>query len=184
MKTSFLITIVLLVSSCIPLSIAPRIETDKVKIGRKFKRSLPNQYSFIFEDPKNANEFYDFINAKFDLDFDLVDANVPFMVDSIPYALSFYEVEKVDRSINLVPILIDASLNAEDNDPMMQELYTSRNGHWYIVLTVIDEELTDCLAPSYKQRDAVVRYLRALRDEYLSTSDYEIAFLRNQLVKP
>ncbi len=184
MKTLPLIAIVLLLSSCIPLSIAPKIETDKVKIGRKFKRSLPKKYTFIFEDPKNANEFYSFINAKYDLKHDLVDSNVPFMVDSVHYAFSFYEIEKVDRSINLVPLLIDASLNANDNDPILQDLYTSRNGHWYIALTVQDEALTDCLAPSYERRDAVVRYLRALREEYLTTSDYDIAFLRNQLVKP
>ncbi len=184
MKTLQLIAVLLLLSSCIPLSIAPKIETDKVKIGRKFKRSLPEKYTFIFEDPKDANEFYDFVNAKYDLKDDLVDSNVHFEVDSIAYAFGFYEIEKVDRTINLVPLVIDASLSANDNDPIMEDLYTSRSGHWYIAMTVIDEELTDCLSPNYENRDAVVRYLRALRDEYLTTSDYEIAFLRNQLVKP
>ena len=184
MKTLQLLAILLLLSSCIPLSIAPKIETDKVKLGRKFKRSLPEKYTFIFEDPKNANEFYDFVDAKYDLKNDLVDSNVHFEVDSIAYAFSFYEIEKVDRTINLVPLVIDASLSANDNEPIMEELYTSRNGHWYIAITVINQELMDCLSPSYVHRDAVVRYLRALREEYLTTSDYKIAFLRNQLLEP
>lgn len=176
--------VVLLLQSCIPLSIAPKIDTDKIKIGKKFKRSLPNQYVYIFEDPKNANEFYHFINAKFDLNFDLVDANVPFIVNKSEYALSFYEIEKVDRSINLLPLAIDAALTAEDGPPIFDALYTSRNGHWYLALTVIDQDLNDCLAPGYHKRDVLVRYLRALREEYLTTTDYRVANLRNQLSKP
>jgi len=27
-------------------------------VAKKFKRSLPRDYAFIFEDPKDANEFY------------------------------------------------------------------------------------------------------------------------------
>lgn len=79
MKSLITVLIVLFITSCIPLRIAPKIDTDKVKVARKFKRGLPNQYAFIFEDPKEADEFYYYINDKFDLNFDLVESNVLFL---------------------------------------------------------------------------------------------------------
>jgi hypothetical protein len=54
-------------TSCIPLSFAPKIKTDKVKLAKRFKRDLPKQHGFIFEDPKEADEFYTFINTKYQL---------------------------------------------------------------------------------------------------------------------
>jgi hypothetical protein len=36
------------------LSYAPNIKTDKLKLAKRFKRDLPNQYGFIFENPKEA----------------------------------------------------------------------------------------------------------------------------------
>lgn len=183
MKPFATLVTVFLITSCVPLSIAPKIETDKVKIAKKFKRDLPKQYAFIFEDPKEADQFYFFINEKFDLNFNNVESNVPFFVDGKEYALTFYEREKVDRTLNLVPLIIDQKLEQEDCDPIFDDLYTFRIGHWYLVLTVMDEAMTDCLSPNYNNRDAVVKYLRDLREEYLTTNDYMVAKLRNRLVK-
>ena len=54
--------------SCIPLQIAPNIEGAKVYKGKKFKKQLPKQNVYVFEDPKDVNEFYTYINAKYDIE--------------------------------------------------------------------------------------------------------------------
>lgn len=184
MKLLALLLILFFITSCIPLRTAPKIDTDKVKIARKFKKDLPNQYAFVFEDPKEADEFYYFINAKFDLNFDLVESNVPFFVNDKEYALTFYEREKVDKTLNLLPMVLDAALNSDDDDnSIFEDSYSSRVGHWYLILTVSDDQMKDCLSPNYQHRDAVVKYLRTLKEEYLTTNDYKVANLRNKIVK-
>ena len=62
--------------SCIPLQIAPNIDGAKIYKGKKFKKQLPKQHVYVFEDPKDANEFYTYINAKFDIDYDIGGGNV------------------------------------------------------------------------------------------------------------
>jgi len=174
MKALFSITVlILLFSSCIPTRIAPNIEEDKVMIAKKFKKKLPKRNSFIFEDPKKANEFYAFINAKFKLNDTNVQWNVPFIVHTKTYYFSFYEVEKSSKTINLAPLIIDAVLDRNDIDPVLEDAYTSRIGQWYIVLTVNDRDINDCLKPGYTKRDEIVEFLRQLQKEYLTTSNYK-----------
>lgn len=183
MKALTTLFIIFFFAGCIPLKIAPNIETDKVEVARKFKRDLPNQYAFIFEDPKNTDEFYNFINTKFELNFESVKSNVPFFINDIEYALTFYEREKATKTVNLVPLAIDGALKNKGNDAMLEDSYTSRVGQWFVIVTVRNNQNQDCLSPNYEQRDAVVHYLRDLRNEYLTTSDYEISRLRNKLIK-
>lgn len=63
----FAIIIAIFYTSCIPLRTAPNIETDKIYLGKNFKKSLGKTYYLIFEDSKDAYEFYYFINAKYHL---------------------------------------------------------------------------------------------------------------------
>ncbi len=169
----FIISTLFLFSSCVPTKIAPNIKDDKVMVAKKFKKGLPKRNSFIFEDPKNANEFYQYINYKFDLNDKDVQWNVPFIVNDIEYYLSFHEVERSTKTINLAPMVIDAALEQNDHTPILEELYTSRSGKWYVVLTVNDQDFKDCLKEGYDERDEIVVFLRQLRKEYLSTSHYE-----------
>ena len=170
---------ILLFSSCIPLSIAPNIKEDKVKIARRFKRHLPKQYALIFKDPKDADEFYHFINTKYQLDHQQVEDNVPFKIDGKEFFFSFYEAEKITKTINLVPIFLSAALSREDDDvPIFEELHTSRKGSWYIVLLASDMQMKDCLAPEYQDREKILTYLRNLRIEYLNTHNYYEAALK------
>jgi len=174
MKTLFSITfLILLFSSCIPTRIAPDIEEDKVMLAKKFKKKLPKRNSFIFEDPKKANEFYAFINAKFKLNNTNVHWNVPLVVNKSEYYLSFYEVEKASKTVNIAPLIIDAVLYKNDIDPVLENSYTSRTGQWYVVLTVNDQDINDCLKPEYTKRDEIVKFLRQLKKEYLTTSNYK-----------
>ena len=52
--------------SCIPVKIAPRFKNEDYKImqAKKFQRKMPRETSFIFKDPKDAGEFYNYINKK------------------------------------------------------------------------------------------------------------------------
>ncbi|MHA7059056.1 hypothetical protein ACWGOQ_0017655 [Aquimarina sp. M1] len=174
MRALSLITLFLLLfSSCIPTKIAPNIKEDKVMVAKKFKKGLPKRNSFIFEDPKNANEFYQYINNKFKLTNKDVGWNVPFFVNKVEYYLSFHEVERTTNTINLAPMVIDAALENQEMSPVLEDSYFSRNGKWYIVLTVNDKGFKDCLKENYAQRDEIVVFLRQLRKEYLSTSNYK-----------
>lgn len=75
------VLLIVFMFSCIPLRIAPKIETDKVMVARKFKRKIPKQNAFIFEDTKDANEFYNYVNIKYQLDHNDVEFNVPFVIN-------------------------------------------------------------------------------------------------------
>ncbi|MGK0253311.1 MAG: hypothetical protein ACI9OE_000779 [Mariniflexile sp.] len=178
MKQLLVLFSILLYTSCIPLRIAPTIKTDKVMVAKKFKRKLPKHYAFIFEDPKDANEFYNYINTKYELDHKEVEWNVPFELNNEGFCFSFYEIEKIDKTLNLLPIFIDAALQSNDSNPMLEEVYTSRKGNWYLAITVSNDALLDCLNPEYKQREVILKYLRDLKEEYLNTSNYFEALLK------
>ncbi len=88
-RTILYIGFVFLIQSCIPLRIAPTIEDYKLTRGKKFKRSLSKRQMFIFEDPKEAGHFYDYVNTKFDLNHEDVYDDVPFKIDSSTFFLRF-----------------------------------------------------------------------------------------------
>ena len=173
MKPIFLsILLSLLLNSCIPIRIAPTIKEDKIMVAKKFKRKLPKTYSYIFTDPKNAGEFYNYINTKYQRNHFEVDANVPFKIKEKNYYISFRETEIPTKTINLVPMVVDNALEENDHDSLLEDHYFTRKGTWYLVLTVSDDDLKDCLAPDYTDRNSVVSYLKDLRIEYLNTTNY------------
>ena len=178
MKKGVLLISVFFCFSCIPLRIAPNIKSDKVMLAKKFKRKLPKRYAFIFEDPKEANEFYNYVNTKHELNHQDVEWNVPFEVGGEIFYFSFYEVEIPDKTLNLLPIFIDGALHSNDSEPMFEELYTSRVGNWYLALTVTDNEMKDCLKENYAKREAILNYLKTMRVDYLNTYNYLEALLK------
>ncbi len=141
-------------------------------LGKKFKRHLPKRYAFIFEDPKNANEFYYYIDTKYQLYGQNVQYNVPFEIDGKEYYFSFHEVEIPDKTINLVPIVTDKLLEKNGFSPVLDKFETSRQGSWYIAITVADGGINDCLNPRHPTREKVLAYLRNMHREYLNTHDY------------
>jgi len=178
-QISLILIFIFFYSSCIPLRIAPTIKDDKIMVAKKFKRKLPNQYAFIFEDPKNANEFYNYINTKFKLNHNEVEWNVPITIDGEELYLTFYETEIPTKTINLVPIIIDAGLESKGYNTVYEEDHFSRVGNWYLVLTVNDSNIKDCLKPNHKAREKVLKYLRNLRVEYLNTNNYVDVLFKN-----
>ena len=179
MKPSVIILLFVFLTSCIPVKIAPTIAGDKIMVAKKFKRKLPKQYSLIFEDPKEANEFYNFINTKYQLDHVNVESNVAFKIENQSFYFSFYETNKDTKTINLVPILVDAKRDANGSDPLFSDMHTSRKGKWYLVLIATDYDSNDCLNPKHPDSKIVKIYLRNLRVEYLNTSNYIESMLRN-----
>ena len=171
--------LILLSYSCIPYKIAPNIEGEKIVKAKKFKNDLPNFYGFIFEDTKNANEFYNFINTKYNLKHLNVESNVPISINNKTYYLSFFEREKSTSTLNLIPIAIDLDRSGKGKDTILENFHTSRKGYWYLVLTVTDPEIKDCLNPNYPQYGEIVIQLKNLKNEYFSTNNY----LETQLKK-
>lgn len=175
----FIFTTIFFVS-CIPIRIAPRIENYKIAKGKKFKRGLPKKTVFVFEDPKEANEFYSYVNTKFALDDYYVDVEVPFLIENRTYYFSFYEVEIPTKTINLIPLVIDGILSkAADMEPILEEAHSSRNGNWYIAIEVFSKTDKDFLSEDSVSRELVLPYLQRLKQEYLSTHNYHEVVFKN-----
>jgi len=168
-----------LFESCIPLRIAPTIEDYKITKGKKFKRSLSKRQMFIFEDPKEAEQFYNFINTKYQLDHTNVYDDVPFDINGQQYFFAWYEVEIPDKSLNLIPLVADAALIYADADPAFEDSYTNRKGNWFIGLEVYSDLEKDCLVEGSLSKEAVLKYLRALKKEYLDTHNYNETLFKN-----
>jgi hypothetical protein len=177
MKQLFLTLTLVCFTSCIPLRIAPNIKTDKVMLAKKFKRKLPKRFAFIFEDPKDANEFYNYVNTKYELNHQNVEWNVPFEVNDEMFYFSFHEVEIPTKTLNLLPIIIDTALYSKDKTPMFEDAYMSRMGNWYLAITVADDDMKDCLKQDYVKREVILNYLKEMRVEYLNTYNYLEALL-------
>lgn len=166
--------------SCIPLQIAPNIEGAKIYKGKKFKKDLPKQYVYVFEDPKDANEFYTYINAKFDIDYDITGGNVPIDIKGKKHYLTFYEVGRNTKTVNLIPVVVDAAMESKGNDPVLNDFHTSRSGSWYIALTVSDDNFNDNLKERDPDHKAILKLLDHLRNEYLYTANYLEIYLRRK----
>ena len=171
MKQFVTMLVFLIFSSCIPLRIAPTIDDYKIKVAKKFKRKLPKSYAFIFEDPKEANEFYNYIALKYQLNNESAERAIPFVTNGKFYFLSFYETEIPTKYLNFLPIIAEASIDiALGGDGASGEVDMTRIGHWYIVLTVSNLSRDDCLAPEYEFRATIITYLKNLKSEYLAVN--------------
>ncbi len=180
-----LLLLFLFLNSCIPLRIAPNIKDYKVTTGKRFKRGLPKKNVFVFEDPKEADEFYNYVNTKFNLEDYYVDVHVPIQVNGEAYYFSFYEIEIKDKTVNFVPLILDVVFNAalqnEDFEPIVASDDNSllRKGNYYIAIEVFSDSNKDCLSENYVERKAVLTYLRELKKEYLSTHNYNEVVFKN-----
>lgn len=172
-------------NSCIPLRIAPNISDYKVVNGKRFKRGLPKTTTFVFEDPKDANAFYEFINIKYDIKDYYVDVQVPFNIEEKEFFFSFYEVEIQDKAVNLFPLVFDVAANVTLQNEDFETYATNedttilRNGNWYIAIEVFSANEKDCLHEESEARDIVLPYLRVLKNEYLSTHNYNEVVFKN-----
>ena len=170
-KPLFLL-LALLSISCIPIRIAPSITDHKVMVAKKFKRDLPKNYAFVFEDTKEAEEFYRFVDSKNGWSLEEVDKNVPLYIEDEVFHMSFYEREKTTETINLIPIVVDGLLDSDGKDPIFEEVHTSRNGNWYIVITIDDDEMKDALDPTHEHQQKVIDYLKRFKQDYYSIPQY------------
>lgn len=184
MKPLLFITVtVMLFQSCIPLRIATNIEDFNVVQGNKFKRTLPKREMFVFQNSKKANQFYNYVDVKFRLNNENVYDDVPFEIQNNSYFFSFYEVDIPDKSLNIFPfasdILLNVALGNEEMEPVLSQgaQGVHRKGNWYIAIEVYSDTEEDCLQINSFSREPVLKYLRALKREYLSTHNYnEIVF--------
>ena len=180
MKRILLFVLMLFVlQSCIPLRIAPDIADYKITKGKKFKRELSKRQMFIFEDSKDAEEFYNFVNIKFQLDHTDVYDDIPFEIDGEQYFFAWYEIEIPDKTLNLLPIVVDVALLASDINPVLENSYSSRKGNWYVALEVYNDAEPDCLEETSLSREIVLKYLRTLKKEYLATHNYNETVFKN-----
>lgn len=178
-KTILFVGLTILLHSCIPLRIAPNIKDYKITKGKKFKRSLPKRQMFLFEDPKNENEFYNYINTKFELNHIDVYDNVPFTTAEQQFFFSFYEIDIPNKTLNLVPIAVDAILLSAELDPIMDGSYASRKGNWYIAIEVYSNTENDCLISESPSNPVVSEFLRLLKNEYLASDNYNEMLFKN-----
>lgn len=163
--------IIILFQSCIALRKAPQIENFKVTRGKEFNSTLPEREMFVFEDPKDINHFYHYIDTRFQLNKENVYDDVPFEIDGSQYFFSWYETEMATKKLNLGGMFVDALFGAAGIGPVVQD-YASRKGHWYIAMEVYSDSENDCLKTTSLSRQTVLKYLTALKQEYLTTHNY------------
>ena len=178
-QTLLLFSLLFVFQSCIPLRIAPKISDYKLTTGKKFKRSLSKRQMFIFEDAKEAEQFYNFVNIQFQLKDTNVYDDVPFEINDEQYFFSWYEVDIPNKSINILPILADVVIASTGNAPMLVDSYGSRKGNRYLAIEVYSDIEADCLEETSLSREAVLKYLRALKTEYLATNNYNETVFKN-----
>lgn len=140
---------------------------------------------FVFEDSKDADEFYNYVDTSFQLNNENVYDDVPFTVNNQQYFFSFYEVEIPDKAIIFFPIILDVFVNTALGNDEIQPIFSdedagiSRKGHWYIAIEVYSDLEKDCLRAEALSREVVLEYLRALKNEYLSTHNYNETVFKN-----
>lgn len=146
-----------------------------------FSKELPPVPMFIFEDPKDAYEFYDYINAKFDMQDKEVGFNVPVEIAGDTLYLTYYEIERETQKVNILGRVTNEVIKRTLNSERGLESITEdpRRGTWYIGITARDEEWGSALNPKYPKRKEVTDYLEKLRRQYLGTSNYnELRFFK------
>ena len=158
--------------ACIPIKITPNIENFKVVKAKKFNNKLPKTNAFVFKDPKKTGEIHKFIHAKFNSVKEL-DNYYSFNLNGITHAITFYEVEKETKTVNLIPIIADVSRKSNNKDSLLEDFYISRKSdNWYVAITVSNEESSDCLSNEYANKKEIEKYLEAMKNDYLNTSNY------------
>ena len=172
MKKLFILLLAFIITSCISLRKAPTNFTHRIEIANKFKRQFPKELAYIFEDPKDANQFYKYINTKFQLNDNDVGLNVPVSIDNNTYFITYHEAEIPDKKLNLLGIVVDATLVVNEMDPLFDDGYVKRYGHWFLALIVYDNNDNNCLSSNYPERKLVLDYLKLLQNEYLNSSKY------------
>ena len=76
-------------------------------------------------------------------------------------------------------VALHAALGNDQFEPVITDEDNTllRQGNWYIAIEVYNDSEKDCLAENSLSKEAVLKYLRALKKEYLSTHNYnEIVF--------
>ena len=92
-----------------------------------------------------------------------------FTLMKICFFMKIFEIEKIDKTLNVVAFLIDSRREPKDKDLLFPDGHVNRTGHWDLLLSVFDDNKNDCLKPDYIYRDKILKYLTDLRLEYLNT---------------
>lgn len=180
MRLLISLSVLILTCSCIPLKVAPNLVEGKVLKSKKWVKHLGPHYVYAFNDPKKANEFYRYINAKFQTRYDDAQGNTPILVEGNTFYLTFYEKEKHTEVLNLITPLIGVAMEEKGYGNYFQDTEVYREGTWYIVITVTDENYQDSLHPEYEHQDVVLSYVEDLRKEYLTTKEYIEVYLKSK----
>ena len=141
--------------------------------AKKFQKKLSKEEAFIFPDPKNADEFYTYIDKKYRLNGINVGLNVEFQLEGQLLYLTYEEVEREDKTLNLGIIATDLVIEKNTGSTLLQNAYTSRKGYWYLVLSVYDNNKKNCLEDNHPLKSKTIQYLKNLKQEYLTTQNYE-----------
>ncbi len=167
MKYVLIFLFPVIMSSCISIQKAPKIDTYKLLVAKKFQRKLPKRYAFVFHDPKGANDFYYFIESRFKSNFDNFQWNVTVTIKGRIHNFTIYEVEKSTKTVNLIPIFADLVRHAKDKEALFRDQYSTRSGSWYFAITVTENDYTDCLKSNDAHRQEVLEFLDFLRLSYV-----------------
>ena len=76
------------------------------------------------------------------------------LIDEEKYFLSFHEIAIPTKTLNLFPLVLDVTIEIllDTESSYSEEVEVYRVDSWYLVLTVWDSNLEDCLEPNHKFR--------------------------------
>lgn len=171
----------LTIVSCVTVKKAPKIETFKIEKGNDFSKELPPVPMFVFEDPKDAYDFYDYVNVKYDMRDKEVGFNVPVEITGDTLYLTYYEIERETQKVNILGRVTNEVIKKTlDSDEGLESIARDqRTGTWYIGITARDEMWSSALNESHALSESVINYLEEMRQEYLRTHNYnELRFLK------
>ncbi len=81
----------------------------------------------------------------------------------------------------MLDLVLNAALDNEDPERYVSNESSDmiRRDNWYIAMEVYSDAEKDCLQEESLSRELVLKYLRALKNEYLSTHNYNETVFKN-----
>lgn len=147
-----------LVTSCITVKKAPKIEDYKILDGKQFqKRNFTENTAFIFQNDLKMIDFRSFLADRYQLSSFKRTMRIPVLIDSLPFELFVFTPEIKQQKVNFIGAIIS-------KDP--EDITMDEETFDYVGISVSRIDDTDCLSERSIYHNLVRRYLEDLKDEY------------------
>ena len=157
-RIAYSMLLLFLVTSCITVKKAPKIEDYKILDGKQFqKRNFTENTAFIFQNDLKMIDFRSFLADRYQLSSFKRTMRIPVLIDSLPFELFVFTPEIKQQKVNFIGAIIS-------KDP--EDITMDEETFDYVGISVSRIDDTDCLSERSIYHNLVRRYLEDLKDEY------------------